>query len=519
VGSSTQYKPNYFLKDFDTLRTDLITRVPIISQGKLTDLNESSVTVTLIELFATMGDMLGFYLNSNALEAFLPTVRQPENVYRHAKTIGYKIREATSAQAWVRFSTLRPLSYQLTIPRGTRIGTAAGGGISSQGLFITQDPIWIVAGDLVSAPVLCKQGVPYTDQFKSEGTTSQKFKLSTVDVDPTTIEVFIGSSPKSESIWVQVTSFLYSTREDTVFVSETDYLGVTRVIFGDGKYGKIPDINEEVTIKYLQSAGIAGNVNAGAISLVLSKIDHNGQEIDPELLSVTNEDPSEGGGDKQSLEQVKSNAPGSLSALYRAMTKYDYIALIQRLGGIQHVNAWGEQEEVPNNDNWEEYMNWVNVVLAPVGTGGRLPDSTLEKDVREYLLSVQPITVRLRFIPPEYRTFNISVTIGVFSNYSIESIRLQAQKEINDYLAYENVRFGLDLRTSSVYSIVMNIPGVSHASVDDFVEVKLGISEEDAIVGQEAILNKWEIPLLGSVTLTMEQAVEKPTPDLYPYTL
>jgi len=513
MGSSTQYKPNYFLKDFDSLRTDLITRVPILSNDKLTDLNESSITVTLIELFASMGDMLGFYLESNALEGFLPTVRQPENVYRHAKTIGYRVREITSAKAKVQFKATNPVGHAVTILEGTRISTSAGGGINQQSVFVTDARTTIPPNETLSDIIGCTQGTLHTDSFQTDGSASQKFKLSITGVDPSTVVLGVGSSK-----WEYRDTFLYSTREDTIFTTETNYLGVTWVILGDGKYGAIPDSGDIISATYLKSSGDKGNVNAGAISLILDKVKNSeNHDIDPSFLTVTNSDPSAGGSDRQSLEQVKTNAPGSLSALYRAMTKYDYIALIQRLGGVQHVNVWGEQEEVPNNANWEEYMNWANVVLGPVGVGGQQPSNNLTDSVREYLESVQPITVRLRFIPPEYRTFNISATVSTYENYHATDIKIQAQKAIEDYLDYKNVRFGLDLRTSTIYAIIMGIPGVSHVVVDDFAEVNsIGISGS-ITAGQEVILKKWEIPLLNTVALTMEHAVEEPVPDLYPH--
>jgi hypothetical protein len=34
-----KYKPDYFLKDYSTIREEMIARLPIISEGKLTDLN------------------------------------------------------------------------------------------------------------------------------------------------------------------------------------------------------------------------------------------------------------------------------------------------------------------------------------------------------------------------------------------------------------------------------------------------------------------------------------------------
>ena len=83
-----KYVPDYFAKDFVTIRDELLQRLPTISEGAITDLNESSVGTTLLELFASTADLLAFYLDTQALETYLSTVRQPENVYRLTKLIG-----------------------------------------------------------------------------------------------------------------------------------------------------------------------------------------------------------------------------------------------------------------------------------------------------------------------------------------------------------------------------------------------------------------------------------------------
>lgn len=340
---ATKFKADYFLKDFNTIRSEMIARLPIISEGKLTDLNESSIAVTLVEVFSAIGDMLGFYLDSSALEAFLPTVRQPENVYRLTKLIGYKIRESTSARAQVLFSLDEPITEEIFLPRGTQLGTTSGGGAGNESVFTTNENTTIPAGDTESEHIEAIQGYPYTESFVSDGTARQYLVLATQKLDIDSIEVRTGVVK-----WEQVDSFLYSTRDDFVYTVQTDYLGVVRIYFGDGKYGRVAAVGEQITVAYFVTSGSKGNVGANQIGLIFSEIYSTiGTKITN--ISVTNPDPAAGGSDRQSLEQVKTNAPGALAALYRPLTKYDYNALIARLGGIQHVNVWGEQEENPHH--------------------------------------------------------------------------------------------------------------------------------------------------------------------------
>jgi hypothetical protein len=502
---ATKFKADYFLKDFATLREEMIARLPILSEGKITDLNESSVSVTFVEVMAALGDLLGFYLDSNALEAFISTVRQPENVYRLTDLINYRIREISSAQVGVQFSLPNALTEEVFIPEGTRIGVAAGGGAGNVGLFLTLENTTIPAGQLTSEIVTAQQGYPHTETFTADGTANQFVRLEARDIDPTTIEVYTGNIK-----WTPEESFLYSEEDDLSFVVKTDYLGVTRVWFGDGKYGRVPSIGESITVKYTQSSGSQGNVGAGSISLVFSDIRTVRTSSTVTGITVTNPEAAAGGSDRQSLEQVKTNAPGSLSALYRPLTKGDYSSLIARLGGVQHVNVWGEQEEDPPS---YENMNWANVCLVPVGGG--LPSENLRSIVRDYLLEYQPITVRIRFIDPDYVYLNIAMSVYTTPGYSQENVRIQVTDAIREFFQLENVRFGQDLRQSTFYRIAMAVEGVDHMFMSD-IEIYDPDSEEVVTDGEEVVLQKWQVPVLNELTVTVYEASELPAPDLYP---
>jgi len=50
--------------------------------------------------------------------------------------------------------------------------------------------------------------------------------------------------------------------------------------------------------------------------------------------------------------------------------------------------------------------------------------------------------------------------------------------------------------------------------VNNFIQVADDETETD--IGQEAILQKWHVPVLDEITITLSEAVELPVPDLYP---
>ena len=80
----------YSNKDYDSLRQELLARVPLLTD-RWTDFNESDLGVVLLELFCGVGDMLVYYLDAQAAEAFLPTARQRQNVINLCKLINYRL--------------------------------------------------------------------------------------------------------------------------------------------------------------------------------------------------------------------------------------------------------------------------------------------------------------------------------------------------------------------------------------------------------------------------------------------
>src|SRR6185503_194708 len=71
-----------------------------------------------VELFAFVGDVLGYYLDAQAREAFLATALRRENVIALARRLGYRMSGATAATA--------QLELRLGTPPRARVVLAAG---------------------------------------------------------------------------------------------------------------------------------------------------------------------------------------------------------------------------------------------------------------------------------------------------------------------------------------------------------------------------------------------------------
>ena len=86
--SSIPVSVDYTGRDYYSLREDLITRI----QDRVPDwtaTDPADFGVALVEAFAYMGDLVSYYIDRTANEAFLQTAVQRSSLLNIAQTYGY----------------------------------------------------------------------------------------------------------------------------------------------------------------------------------------------------------------------------------------------------------------------------------------------------------------------------------------------------------------------------------------------------------------------------------------------
>ena len=95
---------NYLAKDYASFRQLILDRLALI----MPDWQESHAAdlgITLVELLAYTGDMLSYYQDAVATEAYLATARQRISVRRHARLVDYRMHDGCNARAWLVLQT------------------------------------------------------------------------------------------------------------------------------------------------------------------------------------------------------------------------------------------------------------------------------------------------------------------------------------------------------------------------------------------------------------------------------
>lgn len=132
---------DYTSRDYASIVNDLINLIPTYIP-EWTDRSPGDFGVVLIELFAYMGDILNFYSDRIANEAFLATAQQRQSVLNIAALLDYTPSNNVAALTQLTFSvpSVSP-TPAVKIPAGTQVSTA----LTPQGAitFATTQDAWI----------------------------------------------------------------------------------------------------------------------------------------------------------------------------------------------------------------------------------------------------------------------------------------------------------------------------------------------------------------------------------------
>lgn len=461
---------SYTNKDYESLRQELLARVPQLTD-RWTDFNESDLGVVLLELFCGVGDMLAYYLDAQAAEAFLPTARQRQNVINLCKLINYRLDTPVASTTTLRFSLSSAHDSDLIIPAGTVCKANLEDGDVD---FETVDDAMLARGGL-SVEVGARQGTRKTEELISTGERNQKYALASISIAHGSVRAKVGSTS-----WQETPFFIDSNPDSSHFQLETDGLDVMYIVFGDGIHGAIPPGGEAITVEYLETLGSKGNIGRNLVTELVTPIYHDGALVQ---LHVNNAIPATNGSDRETVEHAKLQAPAELRSLWKAVTKDDYKVLAEGFPGIAKAQVLDANDCV----NIRYYQ--VNMAVAP--NGGGLPSPTLKRELAEFIESRKVITIEVNLFDPCYRPVSIDAEVYVYQTEDTSAVRRRIEEALRAFFSFDKLAFGQPVYFSDIVSLLDGIQGVSHVTMfspQTDVEIKPG-----------------QIAVLGEVTLDIRR--------------
>jgi len=165
---------SYTNRDFNSIKSALITYAKKYYPDVYKDLNEASFGSLMLDLVAYTGDILSFYTDYSANESFLDTALEYGNVLKHARDRGYKFRGNPSSFGTAIFYIVVPAaaaglgpdsSYLPLLLKGSEFGTTSGN------IFILNENVdfSLASNEVVVAQINTANGLPTSYAIKAMG--------------------------------------------------------------------------------------------------------------------------------------------------------------------------------------------------------------------------------------------------------------------------------------------------------------------------------------------------------------
>ncbi|MFK0015760.1 baseplate J/gp47 family protein [Streptomyces sp. NPDC091027] len=487
---------DYTSKDFEGFRQAMLAHAARV-YPEWSGRNTADFGVLLVNLFAYMGDILSYYQDAAAREAFLETATLRSSVLSHAATLGYSPAAAAPSTGTVTFVTDATQTTDVLLPAGTQVTTAfipaidapltfeldlditvpgRGGSATAsvtEGATAGAQPLTLNAGSPTETIVM-------VDSLgASNGTASQEFTLPSSPALLDSIRVFIGADSPTE--WHLAESLLTAGPTDQVFTASSSDNGVVTITFGDSTLGAVPGLDVPVYASYRAGGGVRGNIGANLVIDISQGIAG---------VYIASSSAMAGGREVESTESIRANAPKAFRTQDRAVTLRDFEDLALAVPGNAKAKATGN--------------HYSSITISIIGADNATPS---EDQITATVRYVQDRTLTGVYVSVTAGTLvgvNIGstgspVVLGVYPNFRASEVVLAARKALQDLLSSQRSSFGQRIPASRIYALLDGIPGV------EYVVIPLLARADGPQTGtQDIICRGWEIPVAGQIFITAD---------------
>ena len=239
-------------------------------------------------------------------------------------------------------------------------------------------------------------------------------------------------------------------------------------------YGKVPS-NTTLTVKYLVGGGIASNVNANTITEVDTLLISNNPNLNGSLLNfvktsvaVNNLEAAKGGGDGDSIEEIRENTMAQFATQQRTVTKEDYIvrtlSMPSKFGRVAKAYIVQDDQISPLSNEYNRIRNPLALNLYTLGydnnkklTNLNIATKTnLQTYLEQYRMLTDAINIKNAFVI----NFELDFEITVFKNYNNNEIILNCIAELQDYFDVDKWQINQPIIKSEVENLLTSIVGV-----------------------------------------------------------
>ena len=424
---------DYTSRDYEAYRTLLIQELQK-RMPEYTDTSQTDAGIVIIECLANGLDICSLYSDVIANDCFLPTTQDRKIAVLLARQLGYVAKNQTASIIEQVFVLEEVMDTDVLIPKGSTVTTIDSTDMVSI-YFETQDVLIIPAGKLGNETdeegnylytVKVAQGSSVNEDLlgSSNGQPYQSFKLNYQEVLTDTIQLMVDEGSGFE-LWTQVGTFIDSNEESKHYIVTVDEFDNCYIEFGSGARGKIPNVYDNgIIASYRIGGGTVGNVKPNTIIEIDDSIPYVDETFNPYPPLVL-------GHEKESIEEIRENAPAAFRTQDRAITSQDYADLLR-------INFYDVLSAVGIADTEEK----LNMKLYYLMREGYTMTDTLKQGIQDFFTDRIIPGTTMDLLPKEDYTINITANLIIDDDYDRATIQGYVEDYIkNTFFAYGNLVF------------------------------------------------------------------------------
>jgi hypothetical protein len=267
--------------------------------------------------------------------------------------------------------------------------------------------------------------------------------------------------------------------------SELGNVAINNVNFLDSNEYGISPSNISLTVKYWTGGGVASNTPSNTITNVAELItlndttDYNSAELAAfsaavQTVTINNPLPAAGGGDGESIEEIRENALAFFNAQNRVVTVEDYAvrtySLPPRFGRIAKAYAVRDEQinRILASTNDRVYVdnpvkpNAINLYTLGYDTNGNLTtlNTIVKENLARYLEQFRMLTDDVNILDAFVINIGVQFDISVLRNYNVNDVLARSIGTIQEYFNVDNWNINQPIILSDLYYKIGLVDGV-----------------------------------------------------------
>jgi len=433
----------------------------------------------LLRVVLEMGQLIFFYIEDTITELNIKKATRPHNIRGLAALVGHNSTRAISATGSLQLTyngeDIDIYGNSVIIPNYTQIKNKANSLKYLLMMDSEESRINLIENNSIILKVI--QGEIQTQTFTSNGEALQSFNVpvrGAKNIENFFVNVYINGEKwqKYESLWDM-------PRNSKGFLVRNSVASGIDVFFGNEHFGAIPGMGSEITVEFLLTQGMAGNINVEESiqnwEFLDSGYDIEGNEVDlNEIIKVTIHEEITFGAAAEPLYLTKIVAPRQSRSFVLANPDA-YIVFLEKLNYFSIIDAFLNLDD-------EGYIKDDNVIYLFL-----IPDISKKLAAREnyfntdidnfYLTESQKekiynlindsgqvmIGTEHQILNPIIKRYVLNISLIVYEGYSTNFIKEQIIDRLSNY--FINNRRRDRIPKSDLIHIIEEIAGIDSVNL------------------------------------------------------